>query len=154
MVLSWWERVHRELGLELVITSRQVATVRHQEPVPERPGVRRVFDPTDEELASLYASALCLLWPSVCEGYGLPLLESMAVGTPFISTDVGAASELAVRPEQIQPFAADRWIEALRGWTGSDMTPVRQACVQRARAFSWDASAVAAVAALERASVA
>jgi glycosyltransferase involved in cell wall biosynthesis len=142
-VLSWWNRVHRELGLELVVTSRRVSTVRHDDPVSETPGVRRTFDPTDDELASLYANALCLLWPSLGEGYGLPLLEAMAVGTPFISTDVGAASELAVRSPQIQPLVADRWMDQIRDWTTTDLEPVRRACVERARPFSWAASAEA-----------
>ena len=80
-------------------------------------------DPTDEELVRLYAGALCLVWPSYYEGYGFPLLEAMAVGTPFLSTDVGAAAELAVIPEeQILPLDPERWIERIEAWHSADLS--------------------------------
>lgn len=50
---------------------------------------------SDEEMPLLYRSAQVLLYPSLYEGFGLPILESMACGTPVITSNLGAMSEIA-----------------------------------------------------------
>ena len=49
---------------------------------------------TDDELRSLYANASCLALPSLHEGFGLPALEAMAVGTPVVAGRSGALPEV------------------------------------------------------------
>lgn len=49
---------------------------------------------TDEELAVLYQQCLCVAVPSLCEGFGLPVLEAQAFGAPVISSDRGALPEV------------------------------------------------------------
>jgi glycosyltransferase involved in cell wall biosynthesis len=44
-------------------------------------------DPTIDELASYYAGARALVHPALCEGFGLPMLEAMAVGCPVIACE-------------------------------------------------------------------
>ncbi len=62
-------------------------------------------------------AASVLVWPSHYEGFGLPLLEAAALGTPFVSTESGAAPQLARRPWQIQPLDDDAWRFAIgRRW--------------------------------------
>ena len=48
----------------------------------------------DEDLPLLYASAEVLLYPSFYEGFGLPILEAMAIGTPVITSNVSAMPEV------------------------------------------------------------
>ena len=48
-----------------------------------------------EELTALYTGARCLLFTSAYEGFGLPLLESMACGTPVVAFDNSAIPEVA-----------------------------------------------------------
>jgi glycosyltransferase involved in cell wall biosynthesis len=59
------------------------------------PGVEMVLDPSDEELASLYAGALALVYPSRMEGFGLPIAEAMAGGCPVIASDLPEIREWA-----------------------------------------------------------
>src|SRR3989344_8075357 len=50
---------------------------------------------SDEELARLYNCAFATLWVSSYEGFGLPILESMACWTPVITSLVGSLPEIA-----------------------------------------------------------
>lgn len=49
---------------------------------------------TDEELVSLYKNAEAFVMPSFEEGFGIPLLEAMAVGCPVVSSNAGSLSEV------------------------------------------------------------
>jgi glycosyltransferase involved in cell wall biosynthesis len=150
-VLDFWPEVHERLGLELVVTERSIAS-RVGSVVADPPGVRRVQDPGDDELVHLYESALCLLWPSVAEGYGIPLLEAMAVGTPFLSADVGAARELAPEGGRVLPLERQAWIDQLVAWTGdpAGLAALRQRAAEAARLHTWERSATLMGEALER----
>ena len=49
----------------------------------------------DAELAALYRGARCLVYPSLYEGFGLPVLEAMACGTPVVTSRGSAIEEVA-----------------------------------------------------------
>jgi glycosyltransferase involved in cell wall biosynthesis len=71
------------------------------------PNVETVQDPSDEELASLYAGAIALVHPSRMEGFGLPVAEAMAAGCPVIATDLPEVREWAKDGPRYVP-AGDR----------------------------------------------
>ncbi len=50
---------------------------------------------TDEELPALYTGADCLVMPSLYEGFGFPVLEAMACGTPVVCSNVSSLPEVA-----------------------------------------------------------
>jgi len=49
----------------------------------------------EEELMSLYSLAEMFLYPSLCEGFGLPILEAQACGCPVLTSNVTACPEVA-----------------------------------------------------------
>jgi glycosyltransferase involved in cell wall biosynthesis len=49
----------------------------------------------DKDIVALYAKAICLAYPSLYEGFGLPILNAMVVGTPVITSDVSSMPEVA-----------------------------------------------------------
>jgi glycosyltransferase involved in cell wall biosynthesis len=50
---------------------------------------------SEEELNDLYAKAFCLLYPSLREGFGYPILEAMYLGIPVITSNVSSCPEVA-----------------------------------------------------------
>ena len=54
-----------------------------------------VGEPGDEELAALMRGARCLVYPSLYEGFGVPIVEAMACGTPVVTSRGGATEEVA-----------------------------------------------------------
>jgi glycosyltransferase involved in cell wall biosynthesis len=64
--------------------------------ITSEPGVRYLGHVDEATLAALYASASVLAFPSLYEGFGLPLLEAMAHGVPAVVGAAGALPELAL----------------------------------------------------------
>ncbi len=95
----------------------------------------------DEELARLYRGARCVVYASLYEGFGLPVLEAMASGTPVVTSRGGATEEVAggaavlVDPRDPQAIAAGI-AEATR--QRDELVPRG---LDRARGFTWSAAA-------------
>jgi glycosyltransferase involved in cell wall biosynthesis len=68
----------------------------------------------DGRLAQLLSEARALLFPSVAEGFGIPLVEALAAGIPVIASDLAVFREIAGDvPELLDPGDEDGWIAAL-----------------------------------------
>lgn len=98
-------------------------------------------DVPPENLAWLYRSALAAFYPSQCEGFGLPPLEAVALGTPSYCGRNSALAELANYVSGIiDPNAVDSIVSAMRKHTLRTGVPLElQASVRDT--FSWDRSA-------------
>jgi glycosyltransferase involved in cell wall biosynthesis len=96
---------------------------------------------SDEELARQYRGALCLVYPSLYEGFGIPVLEAMACGTAVVTSTGGATAEVsgaaAVLVDPLDAAAIAAGIEQAIARRGA----LRELGLERARDFSWDESA-------------
>jgi len=95
------------------------------------------------ELPGLYAGAAGFLYPGIYEGFGLPIIEAMACGTPVVTSNTGAAPEIAgAGAILVDPFAVES-IEAgiERVILPEERQRLRELGRARARAFTWSAAA-------------
>ncbi|MDA0182659.1 glycosyltransferase family 4 protein [Solirubrobacter phytolaccae] len=97
----------------------------------------------DEALPALYAGALAFVLPSVYEGFGLPVLEAMAAGTPVVTTNVTALPETSGGAALLVEPDPEALRHALLGLVGdeTERARLRNMGLGRARQFSWERTA-------------
>jgi hypothetical protein len=101
---------------------------------------------SEPDLVALYTGAELFVLASTLEGFGLPLLEAMACGTPVIASDVAALREVGGDVPTFVPAAdALAFERAIRGALADRdwMASARKAGIARARLFSWTGTAEA-----------
>ena len=121
---SWYEAVLRQRVEELGIVG-EVSFLGHV---------------SDAELKALYSAAKVMVFPSLFEGFGLPVLEAMACGTPVVCSnhcslpEVAADAALLVDPTSAETLAR----RVLDVWGDGDLSDrLRRAGLQRSSEFSW-----------------
>ncbi|MCL5783775.1 MAG: glycosyltransferase family 4 protein [Patescibacteria group bacterium] len=112
-------------GYDLVITGETISRV------------------ADEQLPLLYSAAQVLLYPSFYEGFGLPILEAQACGTPVITSNVSSMPEVAgdgailVDPQNVEEISG-----AISSIVSHQSSDVRQSLIQKGfdnvKKFSWE----------------
>ncbi len=112
---------------------------------------KRVYlatNPTESELRTLYQMAGCFVYPSLYEGFGLPILEAMACGTPVVGARGGSipevAGDAALFCDPLDPVSIAKACEQAYD------PAVAQRCVERGKnrvaSYSWDETASLTVA--------
>jgi glycosyltransferase involved in cell wall biosynthesis len=122
-------------------------------PEQELGALRLLGHVPDELLPGLYAGAEAFALPSHYEGFGLPVLEAMAAGTPVVAADTAALPETCGGAARLVPPDGDAVRDALLALLGdeSERARLRAAGLARAAAFTWDATARGVDAVLARA---
>jgi glycosyltransferase involved in cell wall biosynthesis len=113
----------------------------------------RLLDALPETtLRALYRGAAVFLMPSLIEGFGIPLLEAMAAGTPVIAADHPPFDEIAAAEDRLalEPRAWLERVDRLRE-EGGEREAARIRGVDRAALFTWSRAAAAQITALTRA---
>lgn len=144
-VIEAWKEVHRkDPDLELHVVGeatpifKQIDMRFHQ-----GSNIHFLGRLTDEELKEKYRGALAFLYPSLYEGFGLPVLEAMAAGTPVITSKGTAMEEITAGIGVIiDANSLPEIYDAIIYYSdkkGSDS--LSRESQTRARLFSWDKAA-------------
>lgn len=106
----------------------------------------------NEDLIVLYNLAYLLAFPSKYEGFGLPIVEAWACGTPVLTSNNSSLGEIAGDAAvQVDPFSVEDvargLIEAL---TNTDLSALRNKGMERLKHFQWDVVADLTISFLEK----
>ncbi len=144
-LIEAWREVRRAIEIDLVIAGRTRADFPK---LADEPGLRILGEVPDSELPGLYSGALACVYPSLYEGFGLPVLEDMQCGALVITSrdpailevtggvDYGAAvhvpaMDTAALAEAMRAAAKDP----------AQFEAYREKALARARQFSWQRTA-------------
>ena len=95
----------------------------------------------DDDLPALYSGAAMFAYPSLYEGFGLPLLEAMACGTPTLSSNVSCLPEVAGGAAvTVSPYDVDSIAEGLKHTLANRSELIKKGFA-RASQFKWSAAA-------------
>jgi glycosyltransferase involved in cell wall biosynthesis len=136
-LLDAWREVRREHQIDLLIVGRRRADAPAISP---EPGLQLLGEVADEQLPTLYSGALAFVYPSLYEGFGLPVLEAMQCGAPVIASRAVAevAGEAAIYADNAMELARAMRDAALHA---DRLAEWRERSLVRAREFTWERAA-------------
>jgi glycosyltransferase involved in cell wall biosynthesis len=141
-LLAVWREVRKQAQVELWLAGRR----RFDFPeIPAEAGLRLLGEVPDRELPALYGGAAAFLYPSLYEGFGLPVLEAMACGACVITSADPAIGEVAGDSALRLDVRDNRvWIQSLLAvLAGGDWVErLRERALQRAAEFTWERTAL------------
>jgi glycosyltransferase involved in cell wall biosynthesis len=105
--------------------------------------VQLLQDVDDETLCRLYNRAAAFVFPSLYEGFGIPLLEAMACGCPIVASRIPSTIEVAGEcPIYFDPMEEDGLLNALDIALSDGRNRQRiQAGLKKVKSYSWDKTA-------------
>jgi glycosyltransferase involved in cell wall biosynthesis len=142
-LLAVWRRLVERLGARaprLVLAGRRGWENENVIDILDRsrtlgPYLAEVSGLTDAGLASLIAGATAVVAPSLVEGFDLPLVESLAAGTPVLASDIGAHREVGgAFVDYLDPIDGRAWTNALDTFCMPN-SPARAAAAARVKAY-------------------
>lgn len=142
---------------KLVLTGERTWAAAEAEEVIQRNNMtEEILDlgksPVDE-LPYLYAGADALIYPSLWEGFGLPIVEAMQSGTPVLTSNNSSMAEIAGGAAVlVNPLSTSEIANAIHRLASDPQLrqKLRSQGLERAKLFSWEATARSTLAAYEQ----
>jgi glycosyltransferase involved in cell wall biosynthesis len=132
------------LGLRLVAVGAQFSELNRGPQTAAGDAWLSVGRVADEELRALYEGALCLLFPSRYEGFGLPIVEAMSCGCPVVAAQSSVLGEVVGGAAFSFPVDdVERLVSAVARLQGDAAAREELSAqgLRRAASFSWNAAA-------------
>jgi glycosyltransferase involved in cell wall biosynthesis len=139
-IVEAFARAHLDAGIHLVFTGHPTAELeRSIDSEKVRARVEFIGTIPEQRLASLYRGATALVFPSLYEGFGLPIIEAMACGTPVLTSNVTAMPETAGDAALlVDPRSLEQIVSGMEQIVAdSSRQRLRQQGLARASQFSW-----------------
>ncbi len=146
-IISAYEKMQAGLNLKLVFTGHFHKGTGHTlassayKGVEQRRGVRFIGHVETEEMPVFYSGAEALVYPSLYEGFGLPILEAFACKTPVVTSDTSSLPEISGNAAVlVDPYNVDSIAEGIRKALDQKKDLVKKGLV-RIKDFSWKETA-------------
>ncbi len=100
---------------------------------------------SNSDLATLYSGATCFVYPSLYEGFGLPVLEAMACGVPVVTSDQGSLAEIVgtaaiiVNPFEVEAIVAG--IKKVLNLSEKEQKNLTSRAKKHSQKFTWQKTA-------------
>jgi glycosyltransferase involved in cell wall biosynthesis len=136
-----WRQVKAAHPVQLVLAGRRRADFVAPEP---EAGLVLLGEVDDAELPRLYSECVACVYPSLYEGFGLPVLEAMQCGAPVLTSRDAAITEVAGGAAlQMEALDVKSWKESMLAVLQNDDLKgrLRARSLARAREFSWERTA-------------
>lgn len=115
------------------------------EQLKQTDNVRLLGRVPQEDLAGLYALAHTFIYPSLYEGFGLPILEAMASGTPVVTSNTSSMKEVggnvAMLVDPMSTHSIAQAIESLTNLHAEELQKHKEQGIQWASQFTWEKTA-------------
>jgi len=146
-LIEGWRESHAETGADLVIAGRNRADFTE---IPASEGLHFLGEVPDVELPRLYSDALAFVYPTLYEGFGLPVLEAMQCGCPVITSrdpavmevtagnaiHTSSAHEIADAMRAKCPRSVAAQLQSSNATTASSESPLVSRCVNSIRVLT------------------
>lgn len=152
ILLEAWRRLGPTAPRLILVGRRSFGAAQALRMLPELPMVEERGHCSDAELAGLVAGALAVLLPSQAEGFGIPVVEALAAGTPVIASDIPALVEVGQGvPAYLPANDPAAWAAMVDAYSlpGSLARADQMARIAEFRPFTWAAHFTAVEAFLE-----
>ena len=134
-IISAYEKMQAGLNLKLVFTGH------FHKGVGQRRGVRFIGHVETKEMPVFYSGADALVYPSLYEGFGLPILEAFACKTPVVTSDTSSLPEISGNAAVlVDPYNVDSIAEGIRESLRQKKGFVKKG-LARIKDFSWKETA-------------
>jgi glycosyltransferase involved in cell wall biosynthesis len=142
-LIEAWREVRRSVDVDLVVAGRTRADFT---PLADEPGLRLLGEVPDSDLPRLYSGALACVYPSLYEGFGLPVLEAMQCGAMVITSRdpaiMGVTGGVALHVDAGNSVAlAEAMLAVAR--RSEKFDGLRQQSLAQASTFTWRKTAQA-----------
>lgn len=135
----------QDLPLTFVIAGASDAKVFAAVQLETGDQIKRAGYVSDAELKALYMNAMCFVFPSRYEGFGIPPLEAMSCGCPVVVSNIDSVVEVCGDAAQYFDPSDDITLASiLRRWVNCDaetLQVMRAQSLRQAQRFSWRAGA-------------
>jgi len=155
-LIAAWRRLDRDIRRDtrlVIVGAKGWMVDKLMAPGDRAQGIEYQGHIGDAELSQLMRNAKAFAYPSLYEGFGLPVLEAMMVGTPVLTSDAGAVREIAAGASLlVDPVSEDSIREGLVQLLTDDDFLSRLSVLGKARAqqFSWTRTARETIDVIER----
>ncbi|KKQ42870.1 MAG: Glycosyl transferase group 1 [Microgenomates group bacterium GW2011_GWC1_37_8] len=134
-IVQAFEKIKSGSGLKLVVIGHPYSKIS-----PKR-GVVYLGHVPQPELPIFYSGARALIYPSLYEGFGLPILEAFRCRTPVVTSNLGSMAEVAGNAAQlVDPYDVESISDGIRKVVASSQLFVKKG-TSRVKKFSWEKTA-------------